>query len=198
MTAERLIRGGALAGAALLLAPVAALAADPAHGGGGMPQLNPAYFAPQIFWALVLFALLYYLMSKVALPRIGAVLEERSERIGEDLDKAAQLQQEAEAALAQYEKALAVARNGAQAMLRSAQESAARSTAEAQEKLAAELAAYTREAEGRIDAARQAALDNVRTIAVDAAAAAATRLTGGQYDQGRIAAAVDAVLQERR
>src|SRR3546814_14500739 len=84
-----------------------ALAAEPDGEAGGLPQLDPATFATQLFWGAVAFVALYLLMSRVALPRVAAVIEERGGRIGEDLDKAAQFNREAEEARAQYAKATA-------------------------------------------------------------------------------------------
>ncbi len=181
----------------ILLGGMPALAAEP-QAEAGLPQLNPATYPSQVFWAAVLFAVLYFLLSRVALPRVGEAIEDRSRRIGEDLDKAAQMQQEAEAALADYEKTLSEARTEAQSILRAANEEIARTTAEAQQALGAELAAQTREAESRIAAARREALDQVRSIAVEVARSAAARLAGREVDPARVEAAVQAVSQEGR
>ena len=120
------------------------------HGGGGLPQLNPETFPTQLFWGAVAFIALYLLMSRVALPRVAAVIDERGERIGEDLDKAAQLNAEAETAHAQYEKALADARTDAVAMLREMEDGLAKANAEAQAAVAAEISAQGEAAESRI------------------------------------------------
>lgn len=193
-----LLRAACSAPAAAFLSGAAAFAAEAEQGEGGLPQLNPATYPSQLFWAAVFFVILYILMSKVALPRVAEVIEHRNQRIGEDLDKAAQAQQEAEAALAQYEQALSEARTQAQAIVRTVNEEAARSAAEAQQALADELAAQTRDAESRIAAAREAALGQVRAIAADVARAAASRLAGREIDAARVEAAVQAAAQERR
>ncbi|MET4701227.1 F-type H+-transporting ATPase subunit b [Constrictibacter sp. MBR-5] len=175
----------------------AAHAAEPA-GGGGLPQLNPETFPTQLFWGAVAFVTLYILMSKVALPRVAAVIEERGERIGEDLDKAAQLNAEAEAAHAQYEKALADARTDAVMLLREMEAGLAQANAEAQAAVAAEIAAQGEAAESRIAAAKQAALQDLRTVAIEVAESVTARLTGDAADHGRIETAVDSAMQERR
>lgn len=84
----------------------------------GLPQLNANDFAPQLFWLAITFALLYVIMSRVALPRIGSVLEERKDKIQRDLATAERLKGETEKALEAYEKALADARANAAAIAR--------------------------------------------------------------------------------
>ena len=80
-----------------------------------MPQFETAapFFWSQVFWLIVAFVVLYLLMSKIALPRIAEVLEERQDKIDDDLAKAEKLKNEAEQVLAEYEKAIADARSSA-------------------------------------------------------------------------------------
>ena len=84
---------------------VAAAAAAATHEGksGGLPQLNPADFAPQLIWLAITFAVLYFILARVALPRIGEVIEERRDRVQRDLDSAERFKKETDAALAAYE-----------------------------------------------------------------------------------------------
>src|SRR5262245_46590633 len=74
------------------------------------PPLDPTGVVPQLFWLAVSFALLYLLMKRFALPRVGEVIEERRERIERDLAKAEALKGETEQALVTYERALGEAR----------------------------------------------------------------------------------------
>src|SRR3546814_20450305 len=80
-----------------------------------MPQLETAAFLPQLVWLAITFVVLYLLMAKVALPRVAGVLDERKKRLDHDLEEAARLKRETEKAIAEYEQALASARNNAQA-----------------------------------------------------------------------------------
>ena len=81
-----------LAGMNMLAAVAAEAAAEAAHqGGGGLPQLNVTTFSPQLFWLVVTFATLYFVLSKVLLPRIGEVIEERADRITRDIEAAQRL-----------------------------------------------------------------------------------------------------------
>ena len=94
------------------LGAVAVMLAGEAKG-GGLPQLNPHDFAPQLIWLGITFFTLLLLLSKVALPKVGGVIEERRQRIQRDLDEADRLKGETEKALATYEESMASARSRA-------------------------------------------------------------------------------------
>jgi F-type H+-transporting ATPase subunit b len=161
-----------------------------------MPQFDPAFFAPQLFWLAVTFITLYILMSKVALPKIGAVLDERQRKIDDNLDKAAQLKAEAEAAIAAYEKALADSRSHAQSVIKEASERLSKQADERTRELTGRLAEQIKAGEVRIAAAKDKALANVREIALDVAGATVARLVGASPDQAGLEAAVAAALKE--
>ena len=162
-----------------------------------MPQFDPAFFTPQLFWLLLTFVTLYALMALVALPKIGAVLDERQRRIDDNLAKAAQLKAEADAAVAAYEKALAESRAQAQKVIREAAdrlavEADARSRAQA-----ARLADLVKAGEDRIAAAKVQALANVRTVAAEVAGSVVERLVGQSADPARLTASVAAAFEEQ-
>ena len=161
-----------------------------------MPQFQPEFFSPQLVWLAITFLLLYFLMSRVALPRIGAVIEEREHKINDNLRKAEMLKQEAEAAVAAYERRMADARAKAQETVREIREQMASEAAERHEQLNQRLASEIADGEARIAEARAKAVANVRDMAVEVAAAAAARLIGGPVEHAAVAGAVDQVLQE--
>ncbi|SEH28692.1 F0F1 ATP synthase subunit B' [Magnetospirillum fulvum] len=162
-----------------------------------MPQFDPALFTPQLFWLLLTFIALYALMALVALPKIGAVLDERQRRIDDNLDKAAQLKAEADAAVAAYEKALAESRAQAQKVIREAADRLAREADERSRAQAAHLADLIKSGEQRIAAAKTQALANVRAVAIDVAASVVERLVGQAADPARLDASVTAAFKEQ-
>lgn len=162
-----------------------------------MPQFDPAFFAPQLFWLAVTFITLYVLMAKVALPKIGAVLDERQRKIDDNLDKAAQLKAEAEAAVAAYEKALSESRAHAHSVIKEAGERLAKQAEERTRDLSAKLAEQIKAGEARIAAAKDAALTNVREVALDVAGATVSRLVGGNADPAKLEAAIASALKEQ-
>ena len=163
-----------------------------------MPQLEQIHtYLGQIFWLFVTFGLLYIVLWKAALPRVSTILPERQERNDEDLRKAEEFKQEADDAIAAYEKLVADARSQAQTVIREANAALAADAAARQDALTARIKADVAEAEARIDKARTEALANIQTVAVEVAQAATTRLIGKEVPADNAEAAVAAAMRER-
>lgn len=166
-------------------------------GHGAFPPFAPEHFAAQLLWLAITFGALYYILSRVALPRIAEILEVRQGRIAADLAEAQRLKDESEAAIAAYEKALAEARSRAQGIAGETRDAVARETDERRKALEAELAQKLTAAEAQIASTKTAALGNVRGIAVDAAHAIVERLTGSPPTPAEVEQAVDSTLAAR-
>jgi F-type H+-transporting ATPase subunit b len=162
------------------------MAETPAHtettgapeGSGGLPQFNPAWWPGQIVWLLIIFVVVYVLMAKVFVPRVGGTIADREGRIAGDISQARKLKDEAEKQAAEAAAETAKARGRAQKL---AAEAKARVTAEANARQGVEeakLAENLAVAEASIRTARDQAMSHVRTIAADAAGAIVTKLTG--------------------
>jgi F-type H+-transporting ATPase subunit b len=158
-----------------------------------MPQLDPSTYAGQIFWLVISFVVLYWVLVRLALPRVSEVLEARQRRIDDDLDRAAAARQEAEKALAAYDKRLAEGAAEAQALMRRAAEEMAAEAARQHEALAARLAEEGEAAEARIGAAKTAAVGNIGEVAAEVARSVARRLIGVEVAAKAAGAAVAAV-----
>ena len=160
------------------------------HGGGAaMPQLDPSTFSNQIFWLLVTLVVIYFVLSRIALPRISAVLAERSGTITNDLAAAEELKAKAVEAEEAYNKALADARAEASRIVDETK-------AQIQEDLKAEMAkadeqisAKAAEGEKAIAEIRANALNSVSEVA-KATAAELVAAMGGKADDKAIDAAV--------
>ena len=162
-----------------------------------MPQLEVSTFVPQLFWLAVTFGLLFLLMAKVGLPRVGGLIEARRHRVDDDLARAAQLQAEAEAVLAAYQETLAKARAEAQAAVKETTDRMAAQAAERQRQLGESLAQQTAEAERQIAAAKQRALSEMPEMALEVARSVAEKLTGSAAEPASLGAAVDRAIAER-
>ncbi len=155
-----------------------------------MPQLDAATFLPQLFWLAVSFGVLYLIVSRLALPRIGEVLQARRARIDADLTRAEELRNEAEATLAAYERAMAAARDEAQRLTAQASQAAAEAADSRHAALTALLDAETAGADARIAEARAQAAAEMRTGAAALVRDAGIRLTGVAPSDAAIAAAL--------
>jgi len=162
------------------------------EGKGGLPQMCQDAFVPQLAWLVVSFLLLYVLMARVILPRIGGVLEERRDKIADDLDKATQSKREADEALKAYEDALAAARARAQAIAKETADKLRAETDRLKAEIDAKLAKDAEAAEGRIRATKTAALANLNALATDVAGVVVSKLLGEPAEAGLIASAVEA------
>ena len=167
--------------------------ADPAPS-AGMPQLEFSTFPNQIFWLVVAMVVLFYIMSRVALPRIGSVLAERSGTIANDIAAAEQLKMQAAEAEKAYHKALDDARATAAKVVEQTRAEIQADLDAAIAKADAEIAARTAEAEVKLAAIREQASDAVAEVARDAA----TEIVGGfgvKVDASAVASAVDSRLK---
>lgn len=162
-----------------------------AEGGhGGFPPMDAHSFPSQIFWLVIFFGLLYLLMSKVALPKMAAVLGNRHKALEGDLSKASAAKNETEAAVKAYEKALAEARAKAQGI---AADTRAKMNAEMDAERAAlekTLAAKASEAEAKISSAKATAMQDVSNVAAETAAEIVAELTGHKVSAAEAAKAI--------
>lgn len=167
----------------------------PAEHGGAFPPFQTDTFASQVLWLALTFGALYFLMSRIALPRVASILEVRRDRIATDLSEAQRLKEETEAAIASYEAALAEARSRAHGIAGAARQEADERAAEERRRIEADLTARLGEAEARIADSKAQALSNVRTIAVDATNEIVSRLIGQPAEPAQVEQAVDAALK---
>ena len=160
----------------------------------GMPQLDFSTFPNQIFWLLVTLVVIYFLLSRVALPRISAVLAERKGTITNDLAAAEELKQKAVAAEKAYNEALVSARAEAAKIVAGAKADIQKDLDKAIAKADAEIAAKSAESEKRISEIRVGALEAVTEVANDTAKELVAAL-GGKADAKAVTAAVSAAMK---
>jgi F-type H+-transporting ATPase subunit b len=162
---------------------------------GGFPPFQSQTFASQLVWLVIAFVLLYVLMAKWALPRVGGILESRQKRIDGDIAEAGALKAQSDEAVAAYEKALADARANAQAIANETRDKQAAAAEARRKTLEDELNAKLADAEKTIAATKTAAMGNVRGIAEDATRAIVERLIGTAPGEKAVADAVADALK---
>lgn len=175
------------------MATEAMQAAGEAHK-AGMPQLDFTTYANQIFWLVVALVLIYLIVSKLALPRIGGVLAERKGTIERDIAAAEELKRKAQAAEAAYNQALADARTEAAKIVAAAKAEIQKDLDAATAKADAEIMAKAAQSEKRIAEIRDSAVASVTEVARDTAAELVAAL-GGAADADAVSNAVAARLK---
>jgi F-type H+-transporting ATPase subunit b len=161
---------------------------------GTFPPFDSHTFASQLVWLVITFVLLYVVLAKVALPRVGGIIAERQKRIDDDLAQANSFKTQSDSAIAAYEKALANARNRAQSIANDMREKQTAEAESVRKKIEDQFNVKLADAEKAIAATKQAAMANVRGIATDAAKAIVERLTGKAPADTAIDAAITDVL----
>ncbi len=184
--------GLALLAAVLLVVPGAARAE-------GMPQLD--FSTPltisQVYWGAAIFVVLYVLLSRIGLPKVGAVIEQRAVHIAADLDAAKAQKAQADAAVAELTATIQRSRAAALGEINQAVDQAKAAAAVQATALNARLEVQLKAAEARINEARAAALGALHQVASDTASTVIARLTGAAPDPRHVDTAVAAALTAR-
>ncbi len=160
----------------------------------GMPQLDFSNWGNQIFWLLITLVVIYLVLSRIALPRIAAVLAERQGTITNDIAAAEELKAKAVEAEEAYNKALADAKAEAQRIVAEAKAEIQADLNAATEKADAEIAAKAAESEKAIAEIRAGALESIKDVANATTSELVTAL-GGSADDADVAKAVDAQMK---
>lgn len=182
-----------LSGSAALLA-----AGGGAARAAGLPQLDVSTYPPQLIWLAITFIALYLLMSRISLPGISQVLEERRHKISDNLKKAEILKEEAQAAADAYETALGKARAEAHSIMLETHDRIAEKAALAKAGIDTELEADIKAAEASIAAARESAMAGLAQVAAEVALSAAEKLSGESLNEKDVAGVIETVMEERR
>ena len=169
-------------------------AAEGGHASGAFPPFARETFGSQLLWFALAFGLLYWLMARIALPRVAEILEARTNRIAGDLADAERLRAESEAAGEAYEKSLAEARAKSKAIAQETRDALLAESDTKRKALEADLAQRIADAEATIASRTADAMASVRGIAADAATAIVARLTGEAPERAEVERALDRTM----
>ncbi|MEA1938256.1 MAG: hypothetical protein U9N14_04105 [Pseudomonadota bacterium] len=181
------------------ITPTVAAASEHLHDSevkSGLPQLDPNYFAPQLFWLAISFTVLYLLMSRLALPRIAAVLEDRSKRVADDLDLAEENRKRIDIIKTEIAALTKQAESDAKARMAIMHRQVNDLIRTRSDKMTITLEARVTEAESRLTKARLEVRNLVAIIAAPTAAAIVARLTGTEPKAERVEQAIRTALPD--
>lgn len=134
---------------------------------GGLPQLDITTWPSQLFWLVVTFLIGYFLISLLVAPSISSVLENRSNKISDDLETAKRAQDNAKDVYNSYEETLREARSLAAIATAKALEEAKAKTASRNTAINKKLAASAKKAETRLSEVREEALSSLEDLATE-------------------------------
>lgn len=181
--------------AAVLAASLASGAVMAKEGSGGMPQLDPNSFAPQLVWLAIAFLALYLVMSRLAVPAISDTLEKRQAKIQGDLDAAEKANEETRSLVAAYEKRLADTREEARKLMRDRGDADNAAATARLNALHDKLAAQIGEAEKRIAKQRDDVMAGLESMAKDIGQEVYAKLAGQPADASALSAKIAAAAK---
>jgi len=156
------------------------------------PPFDAHYFPSHLLWLVITFGFFYLFMARVVLPRIGGIIETRHDRIAADLDQAARLKAQSDAAVTAYQNRLAEARDKAKEIAHAAEEQAKAKAETERKSVETAMEGQLAETERRLAASRDAALAQVDNMAEAAAAEIIKKISGITADAAGLAKAVKA------
>ena len=153
-----------------------------------MPQFDLANFAPQLVWLTIFFAILYFGIVRLTLPKLAKTMDAREGQVSADLSTAEKAKSDADQMGATYAAGIDDAHLAARAAIADAKSKAAASIEKAIAAGNAVIAEKAAAADEVLAAARTKALSEVRSVASDAATAIVEKLTGVRPDADVVAA----------
>ena len=163
-----------------------------------MPQLDVSGFPSQIFWLVITFVFLWWLMAKVALPKVGLVLEERQKKINDSLNMAENLRIEAGSELEAYEIAISVAHDEARKVINDANQEGTQASANQLAEMRISLTNQIAEVETEIESVKEKALEDIGQSAREVAISTLDKLVGIKIPGKMLNAAIDNAMTRGR
>ena len=157
----------------------------------GMPQLNPEFWAAQIFWLVLIFAALYIAISKIFLPRIINVIENRKLKIVSDIDEAQKLKESAENKLKEYNQVIENSKKEALKLMSDSKKQLDIDLEQKRQKFSEEIEKEIINAEKEIESLKKNSLLNINKIALEITNELLQKIMGTNLNMSSVSAAVE-------
>ena len=163
----------------------------------GMPQLNPEFWAAQIFWLILTFSSLYLIIWKVFLPKITLSLENRKSRVVNDLDEAQKLKENAEKKLNEYNKIIEESKKEAKKIIEDSKKKLDRDIENKKQKFNDEIEKELMTAKKEIKDLKKSSISNISNIATDTSAEIIKQIINIEVNKSSVSAIVDDVVKRK-
>ncbi len=163
----------------------------------GMPQLNPEFWAAQIFWLILTFSSLYLIIWKVFLPKITLSLENRKSRVVNDLDEAQKLKENAEKKLNEYNKIIEESKKEAKKIIEDSKKKLDRDIKNKKQQFNDEIEKELMAAEKEIKDLKKSSISNINNIAAETSAEIIKQIINIEVNKSSVSAIVDDVVKRK-
>ena len=179
-----------------LLVALVTISRDLFAAEAGMPQLDPTYWASQAFWLILVFTILYISIAKFYLPKIKNNLDNRENKIKEDLENANKFKEQSEVRLKEYELTLENAKKEISKIHFESKNILDKDIQSKKEAIEREIEQEIAKAQKEIKELKNNSISSIQTIAGNMASNIIENISGDKLNESSIKAAVEDISKK--
>ena len=161
-----------------------------------MPQLNPEFWAAQVFWLILIFSILYLIIWKVFLPKITYSIESRKSRVINDLDQTEKLKKDAEQKLQEYKDIIEKSKKEAKKIIEDSRKKLDADLANKKKKYNSEIEKELINVEKEIKILKETSLSSVSKISSEISAEVIKQIINTEVNKSNASAIVDDIIKK--
>ena len=161
----------------------------------GMPQLNPEFWAAQIFWLVLIFSILYLIIWKIFLPKITYSIENRKSMVVNDLDETQKLKENAQKKLKEYNEIIENSKKEAKKIIEDSKKKLEEDIKNKKQKFNSEIEKELTAVEKEIKNLKKSSLSNISKIATETSAEVIKKIIGTEVNRSNVSAIVDDIIK---
>ena len=164
---------------------------------GGMPQLNPEFWASQIFWLILIFSILYIIIWKIFLPKITDIIENRKSRIIGDLNETQKLKENAEKKLGEYNKIIEDTKKEAKRIIEESKKKLENDIKSKKQNFDEEIEKELMSTEKEIESLKKSSISSINKIAVEISSEVIKQLVEARANMSNVSSIVKDISKKR-
>jgi len=163
----------------------------------GMPQLNPEFWASQVFWLVLVFSILYLMIWKIFLPRITYSIENRKSRIVDDLNEAQKLKEISESKLEEYNEIIEISKKNAKKIIEDTKKKLDLDIQNKKNKFNVEIEKELKSVEKEISDLKKFSISNISQIATETSAEIIKQIVDTDVNNSSVSAIVEDITKRK-
>ena len=163
----------------------------------GMPQLNPEFWAAQIFWLILIFSSLYLIIWRIFIPKITYSIENRKSKVVNDLDEAQKLKENAEKKLKEYNEIIENSKKEAKKIIEDNKKKLDRNIEDKKQKFDSEIEKELAEVEKEIKDLKKSSLSSVNKIATETSTDIIAQIIDINVNKSNVSAIVNDIAKRK-